>query len=270
MDYGEAPVDDDDNVADANTYEALSRTHDPPAVNSIALARSSSPPSPPPSPHIPDHLDYGSIAADSGCESSVFIDLFPSRAAGAPITSRLPSHSDHVSNQESPCNNIWAPFLSQCDWEVAHWAKTQAPTSSAVAELFAIPEVCISKELMSRLLKHSTRSPTSWGCHITTSNSLTGSLTKHFPDARLSSARLLTSVPTNDLNSIIGKSYHVSRVSSGTLDLHMSLSFPRSVTTPMQAVHAEFSVRCTQQIGGGRYRYVMQKSEWWQSSYEPM
>ncbi|KAN0103742.1 hypothetical protein V8E52_011679, partial [Russula decolorans] len=37
--------------------------------------------------------------------------------------------------------SIWAPFCSQCDWEVAQWAKMRAPTSSAMADLLAIPEV---------------------------------------------------------------------------------------------------------------------------------
>ncbi|KAI9442877.1 hypothetical protein BJY52DRAFT_1206753 [Lactarius psammicola] len=36
---------------------------------------------------------------------------------------------------------IWAPFRSQCDWEIAHWAKMRGPTSTAVMELLAIPEV---------------------------------------------------------------------------------------------------------------------------------
>ncbi|KAI9429265.1 hypothetical protein H4582DRAFT_1827220 [Lactarius indigo] len=35
----------------------------------------------------------------------------------------------------------WAPFRSQCDWEVACWAKMRGPSSSAVTELLAIPEV---------------------------------------------------------------------------------------------------------------------------------
>ncbi|KAH8995564.1 hypothetical protein EDB86DRAFT_2763520, partial [Lactarius hatsudake] len=35
----------------------------------------------------------------------------------------------------------WAPFHSQCDWEIALWAKTRGPTSSALTELLRIPEV---------------------------------------------------------------------------------------------------------------------------------
>ncbi|KAI9440325.1 hypothetical protein H4582DRAFT_1796975, partial [Lactarius indigo] len=35
----------------------------------------------------------------------------------------------------------WAPFRTQCDWEIARWAKLRGPSSSAVADLLAIPEV---------------------------------------------------------------------------------------------------------------------------------
>ncbi|KAF8263176.1 hypothetical protein EI94DRAFT_1878699 [Lactarius quietus] len=38
-------------------------------------------------------------------------------------------------------NSLWAPFWSQCDWEFAHWAKMCGPTSTAVTELLAMPEV---------------------------------------------------------------------------------------------------------------------------------
>ncbi|KAH9014404.1 hypothetical protein EDB84DRAFT_1277679 [Lactarius hengduanensis] len=37
--------------------------------------------------------------------------------------------------------SIWAPFHSQCDWEIALWAKTRGSTSSALTELLQIPEV---------------------------------------------------------------------------------------------------------------------------------
>jgi len=36
---------------------------------------------------------------------------------------------------------IWSPFMSQSDWLFACWAKMHGSTSSAVAELLAIPEV---------------------------------------------------------------------------------------------------------------------------------
>jgi hypothetical protein len=142
---------DEDVIMDANIYEALSRSQDPVlASNSVAQAPSaeSQPPllSPSEQPNVPDHPDYG-IAAD--CEASTLIvDPFPSRDAGAPITDSLSSHLDPGSTQELLRHNIWAPFRSQCDWEFAHWAKTHGTTSSAVNELLAIPEVHIPEILL--------------------------------------------------------------------------------------------------------------------------
>ncbi|KAI9437037.1 hypothetical protein H4582DRAFT_2112014 [Lactarius indigo] len=43
--------------------------------------------------------------------------------------------------------SIWAPFQSQCDWEIAHWAKMHGPTSSAVVSLLAIPQLVDKLEL---------------------------------------------------------------------------------------------------------------------------
>ncbi|KAF8271908.1 hypothetical protein EI94DRAFT_1567196, partial [Lactarius quietus] len=37
--------------------------------------------------------------------------------------------------------SVWAPFQSQCDWELAYWAKTRGPTASAITDLLAIPGV---------------------------------------------------------------------------------------------------------------------------------
>ncbi|KAH9021271.1 hypothetical protein EDB84DRAFT_1275071 [Lactarius hengduanensis] len=47
----------------------------------------------------------------------------------------------YQSSHETFGSSIWAPFRSKCDWEIACWAKTRGPTSSAVADILAIPEV---------------------------------------------------------------------------------------------------------------------------------
>jgi hypothetical protein len=141
---------DNDDVADANTYEELSRTQDPPASNTIApLPSADIPPSFSPSeqPNVSDHADYG-IAA--GCETAALIvDSFSSGGAGAPITDSSPGHeSAHDPTREPPHHSIWAPFRSQCDWEIARWAKLRGSTSSAVTELLAIPGVRVSDILL--------------------------------------------------------------------------------------------------------------------------
>ena len=117
---------DDDNVANADAYEALSHREDPPVLQSAVQD-----PLPPPSPtDALDHIDHSDVA---NCETTPFIDRFSS--------GRSPSLSDHASNLS---NNVWAPFRSQCDWEFAHWVKTRGVTSTAANELLAIPEVSIS------------------------------------------------------------------------------------------------------------------------------
>ncbi|KZT19755.1 hypothetical protein NEOLEDRAFT_1077268, partial [Neolentinus lepideus HHB14362 ss-1] len=39
-------------------------------------------------------------------------------------------------------DNVWAPFVSQLDWEVAWWAKLRGPGSTALTELLSIEGVC--------------------------------------------------------------------------------------------------------------------------------
>ena len=149
MDSEEAANNAED-VADANTYEELSRCQDPPPRNSTTQAPSA--PLPPPSsdPDATDHPDYGVAAVTglmAGHETPVLIvDSFPSGSAGAPIADGLPNCMGPGSAQDSPRHNIWAPFRSQQDWEIACWAKRHGTTSSAVTELLAIPKVCIPHE----------------------------------------------------------------------------------------------------------------------------
>lgn len=157
---------DDNNTADANTYEVLLYGEDLPISISTHLFLHMPPQTelqdvP---PDLPDHgiatiaagretpvLNVNSfpsgVAGAAGHETPAFIvDPFSSGAAGAPITDPdgVLRHVD--STQES--HNIWAPFHSQCNWEIARWGKMHGPTSSAVDELFAIPRVCMSDILM--------------------------------------------------------------------------------------------------------------------------
>ncbi|KAI9436431.1 hypothetical protein H4582DRAFT_2112092 [Lactarius indigo] len=56
------------------------------------------------------------------------------------LSSAPPPEGYVVTGTESS-HPAWAPFQSQCNWEVACWAKMRGPLSSAVTELLAIPEV---------------------------------------------------------------------------------------------------------------------------------
>ena len=69
--------------------------------------------------------------------SSVVIEGFPFGNPGAPIP-EMPQGPSY----EQFCATPWAPFQSQRDWDIAHWAKMHSTTLSAVADLLALPNVC--------------------------------------------------------------------------------------------------------------------------------
>ncbi|KAI9449055.1 hypothetical protein BJY52DRAFT_1127054 [Lactarius psammicola] len=77
---------------------------------------------------------------NSEARSSLFIDRFPHGHPGAPV-SGTGQASVFEATHNTTGDLIWAPFRSQCDWEIARWAKMRGPTSTAVTELLAIPEV---------------------------------------------------------------------------------------------------------------------------------
>ena len=66
------------------------------------------------------------------------VEHFLIGCAGAPI---IGPHNNSSLVAPGDSESIWAPFRSQCDWQVAHWAKMRGPTSSAFTDLLAIPEV---------------------------------------------------------------------------------------------------------------------------------
>ncbi|KAI0683898.1 hypothetical protein BC835DRAFT_1294737 [Cytidiella melzeri] len=60
--------------------------------------------------------------------------------AGKPIgTSK--TCNDVYATQVPTTQNIYAPFSSRIDWEIARWAKLRGPGSTALTELLRIPEV---------------------------------------------------------------------------------------------------------------------------------
>lgn len=78
--------------------------------------------------------------SDAEPTSTVTVDRFPFGSPGAPIPGRPPGPSTYES-QVTLAASAWAPFRSQCDWELARWAKMRSPTSSAMTDLLAIPTV---------------------------------------------------------------------------------------------------------------------------------
>jgi len=81
--------------------------------------------------------------AEKDLENRPFVTRYPGGMAGA-----VHSRADLGENQkyglqigEESQENIYAPFASQLDWEVARWAKICGPSSNSFTELMAIDGV---------------------------------------------------------------------------------------------------------------------------------
>ncbi|KAI9440797.1 hypothetical protein H4582DRAFT_2074594 [Lactarius indigo] len=103
--------------------------------------------SPPPVPPIhSEHSDLDSLP-------KLVVDYFSYGSAGVPVPGIHQGPLPYQISQEVLGTSIWAPFWSQCNWEIAHWAKMCGVTSSAIVSLLAIPQL-IDKL---KLLYHNTR-----------------------------------------------------------------------------------------------------------------
>ncbi|KAJ7239693.1 hypothetical protein C8J57DRAFT_1438986 [Mycena rebaudengoi] len=69
-----------------------------------------------------------------------FIVEFTDGDAGAPIRQGEGGYDRYQSQLGDP-NNVWAPFASKLDWELAQWAKLRGPGSTAFTELLKISGV---------------------------------------------------------------------------------------------------------------------------------
>ena len=140
LDYNGTPVETPDpaDIADADAFEELApngpfftmTTLDQPAIDES-----------PDMPDAPEQPPNGMGAGSAEGMPTVVIDRFPSASAGAPMDNIPRRNSVYESQQGADGDAIWSPFTSQCDWLFARWAKMRGSTSSAVADLLAIPEV---------------------------------------------------------------------------------------------------------------------------------
>ncbi|KAG2346551.1 hypothetical protein BDR05DRAFT_878079 [Suillus weaverae] len=73
-------------------------------------------------------------------EQEPIIVRYPCRRAGQPVDlTQLSSNSTYCAHLGSlNTNNIYAPFASKIDWEMARWAKLQGPSSTAFSDLLSI------------------------------------------------------------------------------------------------------------------------------------
>ncbi|KAF8889246.1 hypothetical protein BD779DRAFT_1469782 [Infundibulicybe gibba] len=71
-----------------------------------------------------------------------FQDAYPGSLAGAPIPTMSAPKSGYLDYKTqfgtNGGTNIWVPFKSQLDWEVAKWAKLRGPGSTAFTELLKL------------------------------------------------------------------------------------------------------------------------------------
>ena len=166
---GEDPAD----TIDADILELLAQdfncdaTLNPGQGHSASSDRSQSLKSQQPDPVPPLPPLIPSECSNTDDLSPLIVDSFPHGSPGAPIPGARQGSHPYQSSQEAFGNSIWAPFRSQCDWEIVRWAKMRGPTSSAVADLLAIPEVCALLLLFIALLTQIGRSLTDFNCHIT-------------------------------------------------------------------------------------------------------
>ena len=76
--------------------------------------------------------------------AKMFIIPFPNPKAASPSSAKEPSAYDHYQTQADPeGENLYHPFTTRLDWEIARWAKMRGPGSTAVTELLAIKGVSL-------------------------------------------------------------------------------------------------------------------------------
>lgn len=72
------------------------------------------------------------------------VEKFPRRHAGAPVHHSRTTAFESYKNILQGAENVWAPFESRIDYEVAKWAKLRGSGSTAFSELLAIDGVSFS------------------------------------------------------------------------------------------------------------------------------
>jgi hypothetical protein len=125
---------DTTSAMDANTYEMLQAQVD----HSAAIVPEPVPTLPPES-SAPPSIQLETNELDH--PPSVIVDQFPHGSPGAPISGAHQGSPMDDSGRDVLGESIWAPFHSDCDWEIARWAKMRSPTSSALTDLLAVPGV---------------------------------------------------------------------------------------------------------------------------------
>ena len=129
----------------ANSNSDTATSANPEQVRSVVTPVEVQSPAPAPAPDEPQLAQLPALprldADRSDIPPQLVIEHFPHGSPGVPIPGADQGSSIYQSSQDAFGASIWAPFRSRLDWEIARWAKMRGPTSTAVTELLAIPEV---------------------------------------------------------------------------------------------------------------------------------
>ena len=79
--------------------------------------------------------------ADAHPQVVRYSDTYPSSRAGHPLPHSAASTDSIYARLVHGQDNLWAPFTSEMDWKVAHWAKLRGPGSTAFSDLLNIDGV---------------------------------------------------------------------------------------------------------------------------------
>ena len=140
LDYDGAPIEfpNPANIADADAFEELAQN------DTFFVTTNTNQPTIDKSPLMPEGLEQlpnDMEVGSTGAMPTVVVNCFPSASAGALIHGMPCGNPIYKSQQDADGDSTWSPFISQCDWLFACWAKIYGLTSSVVTELLAIPEV---------------------------------------------------------------------------------------------------------------------------------
>jgi hypothetical protein len=71
----------------------------------------------------------------------VHVEVYPGRRAGTVHSHGIPTMKEFENSLGGPSSNLYAPFSSQTDWELAKWAKLRGPGATAFTELMGVTGV---------------------------------------------------------------------------------------------------------------------------------
>jgi hypothetical protein len=115
----------------------------------------------------------GGAEGDLGKEPHVV--KFTKGNAGAVYTRNGVNVNTEYTNNIGMSENAYKPFSSKVEWEIARWAKTRGPSSTAFTELMNIDGVCLISHIITTtilLMKNLTfRYPRALVCHLRTQGS---------------------------------------------------------------------------------------------------